>query len=336
MHRIASLFAALVLSLAAVAAPKAHALEGDTLVFGIISTESSEGLADTWKPFLSEMEKGIGMKVKAFFAPDYAGVIEAMRFKKVDVAWFGNKSAMVAVDRSGAEIFCQTVDVEGNPGYWSLLVVHKDSPHNSIDDLLANAGELTFGNGDPNSTSGFLVPSYYVWGLRGIDPASTFKNVTNANHEANLVSVAQKKVDFATNNTESLRRFQKAQPDKAAQIKVIWKSPLIPNDPFVFHKELPKELKNTLRGWILSFGRIGPNASAEREILAKTSSGFAPFVNSNNHQLLPIRQLALFKDKLKLQADANISDDEKSKQMADIDAQLADLETLARLLADGK
>jgi phosphonate transport system substrate-binding protein len=48
------------------------------------------------------------------------------------IAWFGNKSAMEAVDRAGGEVFAQTVDNEGNPGYWSLLVTHKDSPVNTL------------------------------------------------------------------------------------------------------------------------------------------------------------------------------------------------------------
>ncbi len=129
----------------------------DTLNFGIISTESQQNLKAMWDPFLADMSKDLGMEVKAYFAPDYAGIIQGMRFDKVDVAWFGNKSAMEAVDRAGGEIFAQTVDAEGNPGYWSLLVTHKDSPINSVEDMIANRSKLAFGNGDPNSTSGFLV-----------------------------------------------------------------------------------------------------------------------------------------------------------------------------------
>lgn len=335
MHRIHTVLAGLILALGAMATP-AQALENNTFVFGIISTEASDNLKQSWGPFIEEMGKGLGMEVKAFYAPDYAGVIEAMRFKKVDAAWFGNKSAMVAVDRSGGEIFCQTVDVEGNPGYWSLLIVHKDSPHQSIDDLVAAGKDLTFANGDPNSTSGFLVPSYYVWGLRGVDPKRTFARVTNASHEANALAVAKGNADFATNNTESMRRLQETDPESHAQLRVIWKSPLIPNDPFVYHKELPQEIKDTMRGWILSFGRIGPDASRQREILAQTSSGFAPFRNSNNHQLIPIRQLALFKDKLKIENDSNMSAADKQSKLAEIETQLEELAVLSRLVEAGK
>lgn len=51
--------------------------EMDTINFGIISTESQQNLKTTWQPFLAAMEQKTGYKVKAFFAPDYAGIIQA-------------------------------------------------------------------------------------------------------------------------------------------------------------------------------------------------------------------------------------------------------------------
>jgi len=130
---------------------------------GIISTESSTVLVKNWQTFLDDLAKYTGVTVKPFFAADYAGIIEGMRFGKVHVAWFGNKSAMVAVDRAGGEIFAQTIAKDGTEGYYSLLIAHKDSPINSLADVLKCDKSLNFGNGDPNSTSGFLVPSFYVW-----------------------------------------------------------------------------------------------------------------------------------------------------------------------------
>src|SRR5690606_32614335 len=107
---------------------QASAEEMKTLNFGIISTEASQNLKAQWEPFLADMGKKLGMEIKPFFAPDYAGIIQGMRFDKVDIAWYGNKSAMEAVDRAGGEIFAQTVASNGAPGYWSILVAHKDSP----------------------------------------------------------------------------------------------------------------------------------------------------------------------------------------------------------------
>ncbi len=76
------------------------AAQAQEINFGFISTEASANLKAAWQPVLDDMSKATGLKVNAFFATDYAGVIEAMRFNKVQVGWFGNKSGIEAVDRS--------------------------------------------------------------------------------------------------------------------------------------------------------------------------------------------------------------------------------------------
>lgn len=169
-----------------------------------------------------------------------------MRFNKVDIAWYGNLSAMEAVDRANGRVFAQTVAADGSPGYWSVLIVNKDSPINNLNDLLAKRKDLTFGNGDPNSTSGFLVPGYYVFAKNNIS-ASDFKRTVNAGHETNALAVANKQVDVATNNTENLDKLKTSAPEKLKELKVIWKSPLIPCDPIVWRKTFRNHQRQDLR-----------------------------------------------------------------------------------------
>lgn len=302
----------------------ASAEEIKELRFGIISTESTQNLRKIWDPFLADMEKKIGMKVTGYFAPDYAGIIEAMRFNKVELAWFGNKSAMEAVDRAGAEIFAQTVDVSGNPGYWSVLLVNKDSPLHSLDDMFKNASHLSFGNGDPNSTSGFLVPGYYVFAKNGVDPKKAFKRVVNANHETNALAVANKQVDVATNNTENLDRIKITFPAKYEELRILWKSPLIPSDPIAWRKNLPDDVKEKIRTFFMDYGVKGDDVEKEKTILADLQ--WAPFRASSNDQLLPIRQLALFSSRAKVESDNKLSAAEKEAKLKEIDAKLAELD----------
>ncbi|BCL68093.1 phosphonate ABC transporter substrate-binding protein [Vibrio nigripulchritudo] len=314
------------IALAATALAPAWAEEAPlkTLNFGIISTESQQNLKASWTPFLDDMSKKLGVEVKAYFAPDYAGIIQGMRFNKVDIAWYGNKSAMEAVDRAGGEIFAQTVDVEGNPGYWSLLVTHKDSPINSVEDMLKNRSSLAFGNGDPNSTSGFLVPSYYVFAKNNVQP-SEFKRTLNSSHEVNLFAVANKQVDVATNNTENLRRFERNNPDKFKNIKVIWKSPLIPADPIVWRKNLPEATKTAVYDFFMTYGTTG-NA---KEVAVLKELDWAPFKASSDLQLLPIRQLALFKQLNKLATDKKLD----KSQMEEANSVKSELAALNRQMA---
>jgi phosphonate transport system substrate-binding protein len=326
----AVLCTALAVAATAQARDEERTLDVDVLNFGIISTESTMNLRQGFEPFLADLEEGVGMPVRPFFATDYAGVIQAMRFGKVHVAWFGNKSAMEAVDRAEGEIFAQTVDVDGRPGYHSVVIVHKDSPYRSIEDIIEAGPELTFGNGDPNSTSGYLIPYYYIWARRDVDPARHFKAVRNSNHEGNFMAVANEHVDFATNNTETLGKLAETKPRLYKRVRVIWKSPLIPSDPLVWRKDLPGDLKNRIKAFILSYGRIGPESDRQREVLAGMSSGWAPFRHSSNAQLLRIREIQLVKDRMEVE-NSNMSAERKKEELDRIDKEIVRLQTFTEL-----
>ncbi len=319
---------------AAVFAGTAHAyqpLESDpeTINFGIISTESTMSLKEQWTPMLEDMAEALGTEVEPFFATDYAGIIEAMRFGKVHVAWYGNKSAMEAVDRSGGEIFVQTTDMQGGRGYHSHIIVPADSELESLEDLLACDQSVDFGNGDPNSTSGFLVPGYYVFAQNDVNPSECFGTVRNASHGANVMAIANGQLDAATNNNESLGRMGDRVPDLENKVKVIWTSPMIPSDPLVYREDLSADLQARIKGFFLSYGRLGPDAEAEREVLAGVGDGLGPFVDSNDTQLYPIRELALFKTRVEIENDADLDSAERERRLAEIDAQLERLATLA-------
>ena len=289
--------------------------------FGIISTESSQNLKSDWQPVLDDMAKKLGMKVNGFFASDYAGIIEGMRFNKVHVAWFGNKSAMEAVDRASGEVFAQLINADGTLGYYSHLIVHKDSPIKSLDDMLKQGKNLSFGNGDPNSTSGFLVPGYYVFSQNNIDPKTFFKVSRGANHESNALAVANKQVDVATNNSENLDKIKDRLPEKFNDIRVIWTSPLIPSDPLVIRKDMAEPLKGKVKDFFYNYGKGSQQEKDNLYRLSKLSS----FKPSTNSQLIPIRQLELFKDRNTIDADASLAAADKQSKLADIDRQLVAL-----------
>jgi phosphonate transport system substrate-binding protein len=210
------------------------------------------------------------------------------------------------------------------------LVTHKDSPLKSIQDVLKCDQTLSFGQGDPNSTSGFLVPSYYVFALNNVDPKKCYKAVRSANHETNLMAAANKQVDFATNNTENLARFARTHPEAAKDIKVIWQSPLIPKDPITYRADLDRETKSRIKAFFLSYGRLGPNAEQERQVLANIGQNSWLFYDSSNAQLYPIRELELFRAKVKIETDEAMPAEEKKAKIAEIDRKLDIIKILSR------
>ena len=301
------------------------AIAAQEINFGIISTDRSAAIKSLWDPFIEDMSKQTGLKVNAFFATDYTGIIEAQRFNKIQVAWYGNKSAIEAVDRANGEVFAQFIDLHGTPGYYSYLITHRDSPINNLEDMFRNGKNLTFGAGDPQSTSGTLVPGYYVFTQRGVEAKDVFKVVRPASHGVNLLAVLNKQVDVATNNSEELDKLQLKDPAKRAEVKIIWTSPLIPRDPLVWRKDLPDDVKAKIKRFIVGYGKD----EREKEIL-KGMQQIAGFRESSDAQLIPIRQLEYARERAKISTDTTLSDAERAVKIKDVDAKLADLAKLAK------
>jgi phosphonate transport system substrate-binding protein len=302
--------------------------------FGIIATDSADNLRPQWVDFISAMEKQTGYSVEPFFAPDYNGIIEAMRFDQIEIAYIGGAAAVKAVDRAGGEVFAQRVNAGNNIGYHTLLIVHRDSDIQSVDDIFTNAGRLKAALGDFNSTSGYLVPDFYLFQRRGVVPTETFASVTNSNHEAMMLAVANRTADFAT-----ISSFQPARmsPEVTEQVREVWRSPLIPSSPMIMRSNLSEVTKNRIRGFFLSYGQVGtPEQIAEaRAVLARTSGGMEIWRASNNHQLIPVRQLELAKQRGQAEQNSALTEAQKAERLAEIDAQMLDLENLVRLLAAG-
>ncbi len=314
-------------------AVSALSADAATLNMGILATESTDNLMKRYGGIIEAMKRHTGLDVKPYFASDYAGIIEAMRFDKVDVVVYGNKSAMEAVERAGAEVFAQETELSGSPGYYSILVTNKKNTDiNSLDDVLKCDKSLNFGIGDPNSTSGFLVPTTFIFAANKVLPRDCFKTVRNASHETNLMSVATNQVDVATaNNIALYSRLQRNAPKMVEKIKEIWRSPLIASDPVAWRKKLPEDVKLKVYKFFMSYGRLGTpeEVKAARAVLAKAD--MRPFTPSSNAQLYPFYQMEATKQIQKIEADDKLSAAEKKTRTA---ALYERIETYRKLIED--
>ncbi|MGB3787188.1 MAG: phosphonate ABC transporter substrate-binding protein [Phormidesmis sp.] len=290
--------------------------------FGIISTESQDNLKPKWEPLLAAMSEGIGRPVNGFFATDYAGVIEAMGANKIQMAWFGGKSYIEAAERSEAEAFAQTVASDGSKGYYSYLITNKDNPIVKDIDLEKGDGDkyvvehtkdLTFAFNDPNSTSGYLVPSYYVFAKNGINPEQAFSELIYAgSHEATAQAVANDQVDVATNNSESLVDLEKSDPAAAEKIQVIWTSPVIPSDPIAYRKDLPDCLKDQIKDFFYTYN--DPAVLGDLE--------WKGFDEASDADWNTVRELNIGTEILEVQNDPNLDAAAKEQRVGELNKEL--------------
>ena len=257
--------------------------------FSILSTESAQNMAQYWAPVLADMEKATGRKVEPFFSSNYTALIEAMRFKRTDLGWFSNNSGLEAVRRADGEVFARTFDPSGRDGYKSVVIVPAKSKL-TLEDVLRCDKSLDFGIGDVKSTSGTLAPMTYLFAPRGIRPEACFKTVRSANHQANLFSVANGVLDVATNNSTALALNRQRGRHEADNVRVVWESPTLPEDPIIWRKDLDPALKEKLRQFFLTYAQgDSPDAVRQRGYLAKLSiGGFKP---ADDTHLLPVREM---------------------------------------------
>jgi phosphonate transport system substrate-binding protein len=315
----------LCLLLGVVLLPVRPALARDSLGFGLIATFSPNALLDQWQPLLDDMAAALGVPVTPRLYDDYAGVIWAMAAGHVQVAWLGNKSAIEAVDRAGGEVACQAVEVDGRTEYNALLIARADSGLCTVDDVFARAGELTYGDGDVNSTSGHVIPGHFLFAPRGVEPRAVFRRVVQNNHEDNFLGVAEGRLDVATGNTINLAGSMARHPEAAPAVTVVWTSPPIPSDPLVWRADLDTSDKEAIRAFLLGYGREAPEKSPqdlEREQAVLRQMHRAGFRASDNGQLRSVRRIELNRQRSRVLADAGLPRDERLRRLAVIDAKL--------------
>ena len=212
------------------------------LTFALLSTENAAEVGRRWTPIITQLEKDLGVKVKYTTATDYRGTIEALKFGKAQLGHLGPKAYVEASTNNYANVepIAQLQLANGSLGYRSCLIVHADSDIFSPEDT---AGK-TFAFNDPNSASGYLVPSAFFMMEMGIDPQKHFaKVVFSGSHEASILAVANKKVEVASTNLPDLQQLTRENKVPRGGLRVIWVSRLIPNDPIVIRKDMPASLR---------------------------------------------------------------------------------------------
>jgi phosphonate transport system substrate-binding protein len=233
-----------------VAAMAAPAEWPKKLTIGLIPTESSSHITDRFDNLAKYLEKKLGIPVVLKTSTDYNGVITAMQFKHIDVAYYGPKSYVEAAQRANAECFALEVSEDGSKGYHGVIISKKGSPVTSIQ---AAKGKV-FAFTDPNSTSGTLVPTVYFVKDMKIVPEQYFSKVIySGSHEASMLSVKAGKIDVAATNDLDMLRGEGKYWKKDRDFNILWTSKLIPGSNMSYRKDLPESLKKALKDAFLSY-----------------------------------------------------------------------------------
>jgi phosphonate transport system substrate-binding protein len=140
------------------------------------------------------------------------------------------------------------------------------------------------------STAGALAPETYLFAPRGRSPTQCFKAVRRASPHANLLAVASGQLDVATDNSTALDSDRRKGRWEAGQVRVIWRSPILPEYPVVWRRDLDPAVKEKLRQFLLTYGQGDqPEAGAARARLARLELGV--FEPADDSHLLPAKEM---------------------------------------------
>lgn len=265
--------------------PSCQLPDQNTLKIGVIPAQTEGELRNAIGKLTNILRENLGQPVEIEIFPEYSGVVEAMNYQKVDLAYLGPLTYVIAHHRSGAEaIITQLID--GKPYYHSLLITHPNNDINTLEDLVAQATETSLTFGSVNSTSGFLVPSAALSAKNVYtnDRIHSFASVQYAgSHDVVALLVQNQTVDVGAIDGALLTSFIKSGRIDSTQIKVIWTSEPIYQYPWAVQGDMEESLKKEIQNIFLQID--------DPDILA-AFGGASSFTRATDGDYDQIREIA--------------------------------------------
>jgi phosphonate transport system substrate-binding protein len=277
--------ALLATTLAGAAMAESHTI--DEFRIGILGGENAQDRMNSNECLRTKIEDALGVPTKLFAPADYNGVIQGLLGGTIDLSLMGPSSyaAVYIADPAAVTPILVKVNVDGTTGYYSVGFARIDSGVKSLADLKGKV----FGFGDPNSTSGYLIPSVEIPTLIGatMESGDYFGEVKfTGGHEQTIVAVNNSDVDADVTWTDgqgnwedgytfgALRKAVDAGLVDMNDMVEIWRSNLIPGEPVVLRNALPDDVRATVTGIIDTLGETDPACAAA--LAGGEVSGFDP------------------------------------------------------------
>ncbi|WP_425258838.1 phosphate/phosphite/phosphonate ABC transporter substrate-binding protein [Rubrivivax sp. RP6-9] len=243
--------AALALSALAFALPltaQAQGRDPARLRVALLPDENASSLIQNAQPLKRYLEQALKKDIELVVTTDYSSMIEAMRFGRIEVAYFGPFSYVLAKSKAPAiEPFAVGVE-RGSPTYQSVLIGTAGGPVKTLDDIRGKA----FGFGDQASTSSHLAPRAHLLKKAKLDGERDYRVVHLGTHDAVARAVQAGQVPAGALSKPILDSLIKRGTIDASRVVELDLSAPIPNYPIVMQGNLAPALKQSIRDAFLT------------------------------------------------------------------------------------
>ena len=281
------------------------------LVLGVQSTQPEQTRA-AWQPLADDLGRKLGVPIEVRTASQ-TDTVQALADKRLDVVWLSSSAAIDAVVDADARTFALYQNVNGTRGYKAVLLTRTDTGIRTLDEALA-PGKWRYAAGAKTSTSGYVLPQYFLFAPRGSSPEQTFRGVVYGGHLPNMEALWSRQVDVAINNTTDMEQFQQRVPASRGAFVTLWESPLVPNDVLMARADMPAGVRQRIADAVTRYGQT----PQEKELL-KRASGIEQFVPASDRLLEPVAAFKFGTERAQVEQDARLSPAQKAQRLADLD-----------------
>ena len=262
------------LGLVALFAAPALAQTPGVLRVSAIPDEAPTELQRKFEPLGRYLKKETGMDVQFTPVTDYAAVVEGLATNKIDLAWLGGFTFVQAKLRTNGGVV-PIVQRAEDAKFTSRFIV----PVNSTAKTLADLKGKTFAFGAPSSTSGSLMPRYFLL-QAGIDPERDFKSVAfSGAHDATVAFVAAGRAEAGVLNASVMDKLVETKNPNAEKVRVLAVTPPFYDYNWTVRPGLDPALTKKLTD---AFLKLDPAMPADKEIMdLQRASKFIPTQTSN-------------------------------------------------------
>ncbi|MGR3563641.1 MAG: phosphonate ABC transporter substrate-binding protein [Heliomarina sp.] len=268
---------------------------------GLLGGENAQDRLASNECLATYAEETLGVPTKLFAPADYNGVIQGLLGGTLDMAWLGASgyAAVYLSDPEVVEPVLVKINLDGSYGYHSIGFARKDSGITSLEDMKGKV----FGFGDPNSTSGYLIPSIEIPAETGASMKSGdyFGEVKfTGGHEQTIVAVNNGDVDGGVTwadgqgawedgyNSGALRKAVDAGLVDMNDLVEIWRSKPIPEGPVVLRSSLPADVKEKMVALVDGLHETDPECAYG--VAAGESLGFDPITHDAYLSIIEARK----------------------------------------------
>src|SRR5918994_5491239 len=214
----------------------------DKIRVALLPDENASTIIQNAQPLKKHLEAALKKDIELVVTTDYSSMIEAMRFGRIEIAYFGPLSYVLAKSKAPAiEPFAVGV-AKGSPTYKSVIVAQADGPVKAVADIKGK----TMGYGDNASTSSHLIPRAYL-ANKGLLGDRDYKVVHLGTHDAVARAVQAGQVQAGGLSQEIFSPLVPQGTNGGQKVVVLAESDPIPNYPMVMQGGLSPELKDLIR-----------------------------------------------------------------------------------------